>query len=147
MLGIPDEAAIDVLNDETAEHYFAHSDRFHVALDLTSGRRGHEAVAAAMARWVKHLLDVDVDIEPTQRCRPEQRTSVAQPCGAGAQHKQRHGPSVPRSTRRQPHGILSERRGSSPPDGRRCRQPCNFVRPAAFEPDDRGGPRSRPANP
>lgn len=64
MLGIPDEAAIDVLNDETAEHYFAHSDRFHVALDLTSGRRGHEAVAAAMARWVKHLLDVDVDIEP-----------------------------------------------------------------------------------
>jgi hypothetical protein len=64
MLGIPDEAAIDVLNDDNAEHYFAHSDRFHVALDLTSGRRGHEAVAAAMARWVRHLLSIDASIEP-----------------------------------------------------------------------------------
>lgn len=64
MLGLPDEAAIDVLNDDNAAHYFEHSDRFHVALDLTSGRRGHEALAAAMARWIGHLLSVDVDIEP-----------------------------------------------------------------------------------
>jgi len=64
MLGIPDAADIDVLNDDNADHYFEHSDRFHVALDLTSGRRGHDAIAEAMARWVKHLLSVDVDIAP-----------------------------------------------------------------------------------
>ena len=40
MLGIPAEAEIDVLNDDNAEHYFEHSDRFDVALDLTGGRRG-----------------------------------------------------------------------------------------------------------
>lgn len=64
MLGIPEESGIDVLSDETAEHYFAHSDRFHVAFDLTSGRRGHDGVAEAMARWIRHLLAVDVSIEP-----------------------------------------------------------------------------------
>ena len=35
MLGIPAEAEIDVMNDDNAEHYFEHSDQFHVALDLT----------------------------------------------------------------------------------------------------------------
>lgn len=64
MLGIPAEAQIDVMNDDNAEHYFEHSDRFHVAIDLTGGRRGHEALAFAMERWIKHLLTVDVAIEP-----------------------------------------------------------------------------------
>lgn len=64
MLGIPAEAEIDVMNDENADRYFEHSDRFHVALDLTGGRRGHAALAEAMARWVRHLLAIDVDIEP-----------------------------------------------------------------------------------
>jgi len=64
MLGIPAEAEVDILNDDNAAHYFEHSDRFHVALDLTGGRRGHEALATAMARWVRHLLAIDVDIEP-----------------------------------------------------------------------------------
>lgn len=64
MLGIPAEADIDVLNDDSAEHYFEHSDRFHVALDLTAGRRGLDALAEAIARWVRHLLAVEVDVEP-----------------------------------------------------------------------------------
>ena len=64
MLGIPDEAQIDVMNDDNAEHYFDHSDQFHVALDLTGGRRGHDALARAMERWVAHLLGVEVNIEP-----------------------------------------------------------------------------------
>src|SRR5882757_7429052 len=38
MLGIPAEAEIDIMSDDNAEHYFAHSDLFHVALDLSAGR-------------------------------------------------------------------------------------------------------------
>ena len=40
MLGIPAEAAIDVLNDDNAHDYWERSDRFDMALDLTAGRRG-----------------------------------------------------------------------------------------------------------
>ena len=52
MLGIPAEAEIDVMNDDNAEHYFEHSDQFHVALDLTGGRRGLQALGTVIARWV-----------------------------------------------------------------------------------------------
>ena len=64
MLGIPAEAEIDIMNDDNADHYFEHSDQFHVALDLSGGRRGHQALAQAMAFWVRHLLGTEVDIEP-----------------------------------------------------------------------------------
>ena len=45
MLGLPAEAQIDVINDDNAEHYFEHSDLFHMAIDLTAGRRGLAALA------------------------------------------------------------------------------------------------------
>jgi hypothetical protein len=64
MLGIPAQADIDVMNDDNADHYFEHSDQFHSAIDLTAGRRGLEALAEALTRWVSHLLAVDVTIEP-----------------------------------------------------------------------------------
>jgi hypothetical protein len=64
MLGIPAQADIDVMNDDNAEHYFKHSDLFHAALDLTAGRRGLEALAQVLTRWVSHLLAVEVTIEP-----------------------------------------------------------------------------------
>src|SRR4029077_15022499 len=64
MLGIPPEAEIDVMSDDNAEHYFAHSDSFHVALDLTAGRRGLQALGEVIARWIAHLDAVDVEIEP-----------------------------------------------------------------------------------
>ena len=64
MLGIPAEAEIDVMNDDNADHYFEHSDQFHVALDLTAGRRGVQALATAIERWVGHLLAVEVTVEP-----------------------------------------------------------------------------------
>ena len=69
MLGIPAEAEIDVMSDENAEHYFEHSDLFHVALDLTAGRRGLAALAEAMRRWIAHLLNVEVEIEPLTELR------------------------------------------------------------------------------
>jgi hypothetical protein len=64
MLGIPAEAAIDVMSDDNAPHYYEHSDQFHVALDLTGGRRGLQALGLAIERWVGHLLAVATEVEP-----------------------------------------------------------------------------------
>jgi hypothetical protein len=69
MLGLPDAAAIDVLNDNNAGSYWERSDRFDMAIDLTSGREGLAALAEAMRRWIAHLLAVDVDIEPLTELR------------------------------------------------------------------------------
>jgi hypothetical protein len=69
MLGIPAEAEIDIMSEENAEHYFEHSDLFHVALDLTAGRRGLLALAEAMRRWIAHVLNVEVAIEPITELR------------------------------------------------------------------------------
>ena len=69
MLGIPPEAEIDIINDDNADHYFAHSDQFHMAIDLTAGRRGLEALGAVIQRWVKHLLAIEVEIEPLTELR------------------------------------------------------------------------------
>jgi hypothetical protein len=69
MLGLPKEADIDIMAEENAEHYFEHSDLFHVALDLTAGRRGLVALAEAMRRWIMHVLNLDVAIEPLTELR------------------------------------------------------------------------------
>src|SRR6185295_18218949 len=69
MLGIPAEAEIDVMSEENADGYFAHSDQFHVALDLTAGRRGLLALADAMRRFIAHLLAVEVVVEPLTELR------------------------------------------------------------------------------
>ena len=69
MLGIPTAAEIDVMNDDNAEHYFEHSDQFHVALDLTGSRRGLQALSLVIERWIKHLLAVEVEVEPLTEMR------------------------------------------------------------------------------
>ncbi len=69
MLGIPAEAAIDILNDDNAESYWERSDRFDMALDLTGGRSGLVALAEAMRRWIAHVLGVEVAIEPLTELR------------------------------------------------------------------------------
>jgi len=69
MLGLPAEAQIDIINDDNAAHYFEHSDQFHMAIDLTAGRRGLAALAQAMTRWVNHVLGIEVDIEPLTELR------------------------------------------------------------------------------
>ena len=69
MLGIPAEAAIDILSDENAGSYWERSDRFDMALDLTGGRSGPLAFAEAMRRWVAHVLSVEVAIEPLTELR------------------------------------------------------------------------------
>jgi hypothetical protein len=64
LLGLSAPAEIDVLNDANAASYWDRSDQFDMALDLTAGRRGVAALAEVLARWVSHLLAIDVAIEP-----------------------------------------------------------------------------------
>lgn len=64
MLGLPAAAEIDVVNEDNAGSYWQRSDQFDMALDLTAGRYGLTALAEVTKRWVKHLLAVDVKIEP-----------------------------------------------------------------------------------
>ena len=69
MLGIPADAQIDVLNDENASGYWARSDQFDMAIDLTAGRAGLVALAEVMRRWIAHVLGVEVAIEPLPELR------------------------------------------------------------------------------
>ncbi len=64
MLGIEKSAEIDVLNDDNTETYYERSDRYDMALDLTAGRRGHEALGEVIARWLRHLLAVEASVVP-----------------------------------------------------------------------------------
>lgn len=63
MLGLPPAAALDVLSESNAESYWGRSDRFDMALDLTAGRRGLEALGQVIERWIEHLLAVKVVVE------------------------------------------------------------------------------------
>jgi len=69
MLGLPPDAAIEVLNDGNAGSYWERSDRFDLALDLSGGRAGLAALAKVMEFWVGHLLNFAVTIEPLTELR------------------------------------------------------------------------------
>jgi Family of unknown function (DUF6352) len=69
MLGIPPSAQLDILSEENAASYWERSDRFDMALDLTAGRRGAAALAAAIERWIGHLLSLRVAVEPLSEMR------------------------------------------------------------------------------
>jgi hypothetical protein len=53
-----------VLGEENAASYWERSDLFDMALDLTAGRRGLEALAEVVAVWLRHMLAAEVQIEP-----------------------------------------------------------------------------------
>jgi Family of unknown function (DUF6352) len=63
MLGLPAAGEIDVLNDGNADTYWERSDLFDMALDLTAGRRGLDALGKVIGQWITHLLAVEVEIE------------------------------------------------------------------------------------
>src|SRR5262249_35450567 len=64
MMGLPSAAAIDVMTEDNAQSYWERSDHFDMALDLTAGRRGLTALGQVVARWVSHLMSVEIDLEP-----------------------------------------------------------------------------------
>ena len=63
MLGLPVAGEIDVLNDGNAETYWKRSDMFDMALDLTAGRRGLDALGKVIGQWITHLLSVEGEVE------------------------------------------------------------------------------------
>jgi len=69
MLGLPGASNIDVLAEENAASYFARSDQFDFALDLTAGRGGLAALARALEIWTHHLLGISVSVEPLAEMR------------------------------------------------------------------------------
>jgi hypothetical protein len=69
MLGIPSSAEIDVLTDDNSADYWERSDRFDMALDLTSGGRGVAALGAVVEIWLRHMLLLDVEVEPLSKLR------------------------------------------------------------------------------
>jgi hypothetical protein len=64
LLGVQTEADIEILGEANASQYWTRSDRFDMALDLSSGQRGAAALGQVMALWIFHLLAIDVAIEP-----------------------------------------------------------------------------------
>jgi len=69
LLGLERSAAIDVLGERNAADYFARSDAYDMALDLTAGGRGLAALGEVITRWVRHLLAVEVDVAPLTELR------------------------------------------------------------------------------
>jgi hypothetical protein len=63
MLGLPAPGEVDVLNEVNAETYWERSDLFDMALDLTAGRRGLDALGKVIKQWITHLLSIEVEIE------------------------------------------------------------------------------------
>jgi hypothetical protein len=63
LLGLPAAAGVEVLSDSNSGLYWDRSDSFDMALDLTAGRRGLAALGDVVARWVRHLLGIEVRIE------------------------------------------------------------------------------------
>jgi hypothetical protein len=45
-----------------------------MALDLTGGRRGLQALGTAISRWIEHLLAVEVQVEPLVELRDARLT-------------------------------------------------------------------------
>jgi hypothetical protein len=69
MLESPTEAEIDVMVEDTAHTYWERSDAFDMALDLTAGQPGLAKLGEVMTRWIKHMLAIDVEIEPLTEMR------------------------------------------------------------------------------
>jgi Family of unknown function (DUF6352) len=62
---------LDVLTEANAAGYWARSDRHDMVLDFTFARAGQDAFARVVEAWVKHLLGVDVTVQPVQTIRDE----------------------------------------------------------------------------
>ncbi len=72
MLGAPAVTELEILEEANAESYFARSDAFDMVLKLGgAGSPARRGLAAAMEIWIRHLLAVDVDIEPVERIEDE----------------------------------------------------------------------------
>ncbi|MFC6488621.1 DUF6352 family protein [Nitratireductor sp. GCM10026969] len=74
MLGGPAVTELDILDEANAAGYFARSDAFDMVLNLGGDGLARRGLATAMAAWIRHLLAVEVEIEPVDRIEDESWT-------------------------------------------------------------------------
>lgn len=74
MLGGPAVTELDILDEANAEGYFARSDAFDMVLNLGGSGPARRGLATAMAAWIRHLIGVEVEIEPVERIEDENWT-------------------------------------------------------------------------
>ena len=67
MLGKEPAAELDVLDDENAWTYWSRSDAHTMALNIGSNPRSREALARVVEVWVRHLLNLQVAVNPISR--------------------------------------------------------------------------------
>lgn len=67
MFGREPIAELDVLGDENSWTYWSRSDAFTMALDLGSNPKSRDGLARAVEAFVRHLLNVEVAVEPLAR--------------------------------------------------------------------------------
>lgn len=61
------EVTLDVLDDDTAESYWARSDRFDTVIDFRFEQSALDAFARVIETWLQHLLGLEVRVEPRPR--------------------------------------------------------------------------------
>ena len=72
MLGGRAVTELEILDEKNSESYFARSDAFDMVLKLGgAGSPARCGLASAMEVWIRHLLAVDVEIEPVERIEDE----------------------------------------------------------------------------
>ncbi len=67
MLGQEPVAELDVLDDSNAWTYWSRSDAFTMALNIGGNPRSREGLARAIEVWIRHLLTIEVAVEPLAR--------------------------------------------------------------------------------
>ena len=69
LLGIEVPPGVEVLNEDNAGAYWERSDSYDLGLDLTAGRHGLTALGEVVARWVRHLLGIEIEIQAMTEAR------------------------------------------------------------------------------
>lgn len=64
MLGPEPTTELDVLDDANAWTYWSRSDAFTMALNVSTNPKARDGLARALEAWLRHLLHLDVTIEP-----------------------------------------------------------------------------------
>jgi hypothetical protein len=65
------DVELDVMDEANAHAYWQRSDRFDWVLDLGFTRPGLDALCRVLETWVRHLVAVEVSIQPVQKISDE----------------------------------------------------------------------------
>lgn len=71
MFGEARARELDVMTEENAAHWFHHSDAFDLVQDFRPGGPARRGLARAMEIWLRHMLALEVRIEPVERIEDE----------------------------------------------------------------------------